>query len=98
MNIKAHVDIFLTPDQLAEAFISWGDGEQGKFLDLIGRHFKDSKFDAELQCCYLAGNVTKDGRDFIYTVANFLKVRGIPSSSPKLNQLIDSYDCDGLYR
>ncbi len=96
MNTKVEVEVVLTPDQLAEVFISWSDHEQGKFLNLIGKHFKESKFDAEMQCCHLADHVTKTGRDFIYTVANFIKVRGIPLNSPKLNPLINSYDGDSL--
>lgn len=94
--MDVNVKIFLTPDQLAEMFIFWSDGEQGKFLDLVGQHFKDAEFDAELQCCYLADNITKAGRDFIYTVANFLKVRGICSGSPKESTLINTYPGDPL--
>lgn len=91
------VEIDLTSDQIAEAFISMGSDEQAKFLNLIGKHFKAANFHAETQCLYLSEEIDKDGRDFIYTVANFLKARGIPCGAPKESALLNSYPCDGLY-
>ena len=96
MKTKIEVELDLTPDQLAEAFISWGDDEQSEFLNLIGTHFKQADFNAEMQCCILADRINKDGRDFIYTIANFVKVRGISCGSPKEGTLINSYECDGV--
>lgn len=96
MNTKIEVELKLTPDQLAEAFICWGSDEQARFLNLIGEHFKKADFNAELQCCYMVNDIAKSGRDFVYTVANFLKVRGIPSGSPKEDTLINHYECHGI--
>ena len=94
--MKTEIEIDLTPNQLAELFVQWGSDEQANLLNLIGEHFKKADFNSERQCCYLADDINKDGRDFLYTVANFVKVRGIPTGSPKENTLINSYDCDSL--
>lgn len=94
--MKTEIEISLTPDQLAELYVHWDSSQQANFMNLIGRHFKDANFDAEWQCCYTAKDINKDGRDFIYTLANFIKVRGIPSGSPKEDVLINSYPCESL--
>ncbi len=94
--MKTEIERNLSPDDLAEVFIHWGSDEQANFLNLIGTHFKQADFDAEGQCCWLAEDVNKNGRDFVYTLANFIKVRGIPDSSPKLDALINHYECDSL--
>ncbi len=94
--MKTEVEIDLTPDQLAEAFVNCGSDKQGRFLNLTGKYFRASGFNAEMQCRGIADYIEKDGRDFIYTVANFLKVRGIPCGSPKEDTLINSYDTKGL--
>ena len=94
--MKTEIEINLTPDQLAEAFIHWGSDKQAEFINLIGLHFKRADFDAESQCCYLAKDIDKDGRDFIYTVSNFVKVRGLPTGSPKERHLINYYPGDSL--
>jgi len=95
--VITRVEIDLTPDQIAEFFISMESYEQSRFLNMIGKHFKDAHFDAEYQCLWLAKEIDKDGRDFIYTVANFLKARGISFGAPKEKALLNSYPCDGLY-
>lgn len=94
--MKTEIEIDITPDQLAEMYITWDSKQQADFINLIGKHFKDANFDSELQCCYTAKDIDKNGRDFIYTLANFIKVRGVSSSSPKQNTLINSYPCESL--
>lgn len=94
--MKTEIEVYLTPDDLAETFINLGSDEQANFLNLIGAHFKKADFNAEGQCCYIADDVNKDGRDFIYTVANFVKARGVSCGSPKEIVLLNYYDCDGL--
>jgi len=96
MDIKKEVKTKLTPDDLAEIFISWGDDEQGEFINLIGKHFKEADFDAELQCCYVSDRINKLGRDFIYTMANFIKTQKFKDTSPHYNRLINTYDEDTL--
>jgi len=81
--MKIQIDVDLTPDQLAEAFISWGSDEQASFINLVGLHFKKANFNAEMQCCYLVDDINTNGRDFLYTLSNCMKVRGIPYGSPK---------------
>lgn len=89
--MKTQIEIEITPDQLAESFVNWRSDEQAKFFNLIGSHFKKAPFNAESQCCYLVDDINNDGKDFIFTVANFLKARGIPCGSPKENILLNFY-------
>lgn len=98
MEYETNIKVVLTPYQLAEIYIGWCDNEQAEFINLIGQHFKSAKFDAELQCCYLSDHIDKNGKDFIYTLANFIKVQKLPSNSPKINILINSYNGDSLRR
>lgn len=93
--MKANVEIDITPDMLAKVFVEWGNDEQGKFFNLVGKYFKSSDFDSEMQCSYMADEINKDGKDFIYTVANFLKVRGM-IDSPKFGVLVNTYDGDSI--
>lgn len=90
------VEIDLTADDLAEIFISWGDDYQGAFINLIAEHFKKADFDAEMQCCYIASMINKDGKDFIYTLANFLKVEKFDYKSKKFDRLINTYPGESL--
>jgi hypothetical protein len=94
--MKTEIEITLTPDMLAEMYIRWDNEEQADFLNLVGEHFRKCDFDAELQCCYLSKHINKHGRDFIYTVANFHKARGIPCGSPKERVLLNSYNGESL--
>ncbi len=96
MDYETTIKIVLTSDQLAEVFIGWGNDEQAEFFNLIGQHFKEADFNAELQCCYISDDINKAGKDFIYTLANFIKVHKLPPNSPKINMLINSYDGDSL--
>ena len=96
--MKIKVDIKLTADQLAEVFVHSGSDEQAKFINLIGEHFKKSEFPAELQCCYMVDDINKSGKDFIYTLANFLKVQKFSDKSKHYDGLINTYDGDGLNR
>jgi len=95
MHTSINVELNLTPDQLAEVFINWGSDEQANFFNLIGKHFKECDFNAELQCCYLADDINKHGKDFIFTVSNFVKCRGI-TNYEKSDVLINSYEHDSL--
>jgi len=95
-KLKKEIEISMTPDDLAELFIGWGSDEQAKFINLIGEHFKKADFDTELQCCYVSDDITKLGKDFIYTLANFLKVQKFKDSSPHFNRLINTYDGDTI--
>ena len=94
--MKQEIEIALTPDQLAEIFIHWGNDEQAEFINLIGEHFKKADFNAELQCCYMSDDIEKLGKDFIYTLANFLKVQKFTSKSPHYDRLINTYAGDTL--
>jgi len=95
--MKKEIEINLTSNQLAEIFINWGNDEQARFINLIGEHFKQADFNAELQCCYISDEITKYGKNFIYTLANFLKVQKFKDSSPRFEMLINTYeDNDGL--
>jgi len=94
--MKTIVDITLRPDELAELFISMDSVEQAHFINLIGEAFNNCDFDAEMQCCYIADTVNKDGRDFLYTVSNFVKVAKFNTNSPKIDMLINHYPCNGF--
>jgi len=61
----------------------------GSFEDL-GKAFKESGFNYEMQYCYIVDSIDKDGKDFIFAVANFLKARGL-TSSPKLTTMLETY-------
>ena len=91
MKYKTEIEVDISHSQLAEMFIGWGDDQQAGFFNLIGKHFKAAEFSAETQCCYISGEVDQNGKDFIYTLANFLKVQKIPCSSPKEATLLNSY-------
>ncbi|MCP4648837.1 MAG: hypothetical protein GY853_01975 [PVC group bacterium] len=90
--MKVETEIKLTPDILAKIFINWGDDEQALFINLVGKHFKESDFDAELQCCYISEHIKKEGKDFIYTLANFVKVQKFDTGSPHFNMLSATYE------
>ena len=96
MDIKKEVEINLTANDLAEQFISWGDDQQGEFINLIGKHFKESDFNAELQVCYMSNRINKDGKYFIYTLANFVKVQKFTDKSKHFDMLLNSYNSGGL--
>jgi len=89
--MKTKIDIDLTANQLAEMFIHWQSDEQAKFFNLIGKHFKKCDFDSEAQCCWLTNDIDKLGKDFIYTIANFLKAQKLNINSPHHNMLINHY-------
>ncbi len=95
--MKQEVEINLTPEQLAELFIRWRNDEQGEFINLIGKHFKASNFNSEGQVCSIAEEIKKDGKDFVYTLANFIKAQKFSSQSKHFDMLINYYPCDGLY-
>ena len=94
--MKKTIEMDLTPDELAEIFINWGDDQQAEFINLIGKHFKEADFDAELQCCYVSYRITKLGKDFIYTLANFLRVQKFTDKSKHYDMLINTFDHDTL--
>ena len=99
MKTEMKIEVDLSPDDLAETFINWSDDEQGEFFNLVGKHFKESDFNSEMQVCALSDHIKKDGRDFIYTLANFIKVRFNPGNREKYNMLIDYYKgADNLRR
>ncbi|ACL06281.1 hypothetical protein Dalk_4603 [Desulfatibacillum aliphaticivorans] len=85
------VEVNICPQEAAEIFSEWSDEDQAKFFSLIGERFRAAKW-GETQTNYMADCIDKSGRDFIYTLANFMKVRGIPDTSPKYNKLICSYE------
>lgn len=95
--MKTQVEIFLTPDQLAQMFVNWGSDEQAQFLNLVGKHFRSVDWDAEMQACSMVQDIDNNGSAFIYTTANFLKSRGM-INSPKFRQLIHTYPDDSLYK
>ncbi|GAH03341.1 unnamed protein product, partial [marine sediment metagenome] len=47
-------------------------------------------------CCYMSDKITKHGKDFIYTMANFLRVQKFTDKSPHYNDLINTFDHDTL--
>jgi len=96
MQFKKEIEINTSPKDLAGVFINWGSDEQANFINLVGELFKKADFNAELQCCYVSDNITKFGRDFIYTMANFIKVKKFKDTSPHFNRLINTYDGDTL--
>ncbi len=96
--MKTEIEITLTPDQLAEMFIHWFSDEQAAFFNLVGKHFKQSDFDSEGQCCSATRDINRDGKDFIYTMANFIQAKNFSYKNPHFNMLINKYPCDGLYK
>ena len=89
-------EVDMTIDQLAELFINWDSRQQAEFLNKVGHHFRHADFPAEMQCAYMTDEIKKDGKDFIFTLANFLKCKGVPSSSPKWGKLLNHYGGDSL--
>jgi hypothetical protein len=94
MKIETNIDLSI--DKLAEMFISWDDQKQAGFINLVGKHFKQADFNAELQCCYISDHITKLGKDFIYTMTNFLKVQKFTDKSKKYDGLINTCKHDSL--
>lgn len=74
----------ITAEYLARMFVNAGDDEQSEFLNLVGKEFKQAKkrwekgplTAAEMQCCFLSEYINQDGKDFIYCLANFLRLAG----------------------
>jgi hypothetical protein len=95
MKVTNNIENDITPQQLAAAFVNGGSDEQAEFFNLIGKCFKEAEFDAELQCCYIADDINKDGKDFLFTLSNFLKARGIGSDS-KITTLLGVYETEIL--
>ena len=89
--IKGNVEINLTSDDLAKLFIEWGSDKQGEFFNLIGKHFECAHFNAEMQSLAITDEINEDGKHFIYTLANFLKVQGISCGLSKEETLLNSY-------
>ena len=96
--MKTTIDVNLTPDDLAEMFIGWGSIEQADFFNLIGKHFKQADFDSEGQVCSISYKIKKNGKDFIFTLANFVKSATVPADSPHQEHLLNAYECDSLRR
>lgn len=96
MKTTVEIQLDITPDQLVKCFINWSGNKQANFLNKIGKHFKEADFNAETQCCSLSSDIDKNGRDFIYTLANYIKVRRIKCGSPKEDVLINYYETGGL--
>jgi len=94
--MKTEINIDLSIDKLAEMFISWDDKKQANFINRVGFHFKHADFDAELQCCYMSDHITKLGKDFIYTMTNFLKVQKFTDKSKHFDMLINTCEHDSL--
>jgi hypothetical protein len=94
--MKKEIDIDLSADELAEMFVGWDDIKQADFINKVGEHFKQSNFDAELQCCFMSNHIKKLGKDFIYTMTNFLKVQKFTHKSKHYDMLINSCDHDTL--
>ena len=95
MDYETTITVKLTAHQLAEIFITWGSREQGEFLSLVGAAFKSAPWDAESQCYFISHDIGKDGKDFVLTLANFIKAKGIKNDS-KVGVLLNSYGCDNL--
>lgn len=96
MKFKKEISINLSAQTLADVFINWDSKKQSDFINLVGLSFKRADFDAELQCCYISDEITKFGKDFIYTLANFVKATKFLDSSPHFDRLITTYKHDTL--
>ena len=96
MDLKKEIEVKLSANDLAEVFIHWDDHKQAEFINLVGLAFKRADFDAELQCCYISDQITKFGKDFIYTMANFIKVQKFTDKSPHFDRLINTFEHDTL--
>ena len=94
--MKTEVEIDLSADDLAKIFVQWSSYEQGEFFNLIGKHFKIAKFSAQMQISYISDAISRDGRDFLFTLANFHKARGVSADSPKAIKLLNFYENLGL--
>jgi len=90
--MKVNIEIDLTPDDLANLFIECSSDEQGEFLNSVGKHFKRSDFDAELQHLIITDEINEDGKHFIYTLANFLKMQRISCGLSKEETFFNSYE------
>ena len=96
--MKIEIEPNITHDQLATIFINWGSDEQANFLNIIGRQFKNADWNAEGQCCWIADDINKDGKDFLYTMSNFVKVQKFTMYSKHFGHLINTYETDGLHK
>lgn len=94
--MKKELEIEMTPSELAEVFVNWGDDEQAEFIDLIGAHFKAVDWDSQMQVLCMSKRLSRNASDFIFTAANFLKARGFDWNSPKYDWMINFYPCIGL--
>ena len=89
--MKTCIEIDIKIDDIVKDFVSSGSDEQALLFNSIGKAFKECDFNSELQFCYIVDNIDKDGKNFIFALANFLKARGM-TNSPKLDVMISAYD------
>jgi hypothetical protein len=95
-KIKTEVEIPIGPYEIAEIFINMDDHDQALVLNKIGKLFKKADFNAEMQCCAISDKITKSGKDFLYTMANFVKVQKFKGHEPHFGMLINTYLGDSL--
>jgi len=95
MRKKVTTEVDISSDELAKVFVHMGSDEQADFFNSIGKHFKSVGWDAEMQVCYISDDINKDGKDFIFTLANFIRAKGIDNPE-KVNTLLHGYKCDDL--
>jgi hypothetical protein len=92
-------DYKISAQELAQMFVDSGSDEQAEFINQIGKEFKKARerwgkagSAAEMQCCYLSDDIDQDGKDFIYCLANYLKMRGL--GDKRYNEYYDGKDLD----
>jgi len=91
--MKIIVETNININEVSEAFVLSGSDEQAAFFNNVGKAFKDCGFNDELQCCYIVDDIDKNGKNFIFTLANFLKARGLKNYS-KSDTMLKIYDED----
>jgi len=89
MKYASEIDVSM--EEIFSTFVHSGSDDQAKFFNTIGKAFKESGYDFEMQYIGIVNDLNKDGKDFIYTLANFLKAKGM-ASSPKMETLLSSYE------
>jgi hypothetical protein len=92
--MKTMVEVNISFEDMAKAFVGTGSDQQAAFINLVGQYFQEADWNSEFQIYNIVDDIDINGRRFIYSLANFLKARGVPCSSPKEDVLINTYPDD----
>jgi len=92
MSYKTQIEIDISPVELAKVFSQYGSDEQALFFSTVAEEFKNfPSCGGDMQFVYMAKDMGVKGKNWIYTLANYLKTKHIDVNAPKFDMLSKSY-------